>query len=135
MSFEVLNFFLQTTIEFYSNWVDITENLWRCRHFRNAYDKGWRKNLTRVFGDHYQCPWYLSVLAIWINMPKPDYPFDLAEYLHGPKDDDVVEMKSDDEENGHNGDENDVEKQKVSSPLRPQQQQSSRQQQSRSMLV
>jgi hypothetical protein len=49
------------------------------RTFKNPFDKGWRKNLRRVFGE---LTWYQLLIPIIRDPPSdPDYPFDLGEYL------------------------------------------------------
>ena len=41
--------------------------------FRNPFDKGWRKNVKRVFGD---VPWYTILLPSDRLPLDPEYPFD-----------------------------------------------------------
>jgi hypothetical protein len=40
--------------------------------FKNPFDKGWRKNMMRVFGD---LPWYKAGLISVREPPTQAYPF------------------------------------------------------------
>ena len=55
----------QTTIEFYINMEERSDARQRGAVFRNPFDKGWRKNLVRVFGD----VGWLQALAISLRKP------------------------------------------------------------------
>ena len=55
----------QTTIEFYINMDESRHAKSQGDTFKNPFDKGWRKNLVRVFGDG---PWY-SYLMISLRSP------------------------------------------------------------------
>lgn len=68
----------QTTIEFYLNMEERSDAKLRNETFKNPYDKGWRKNLRRVFGD---VSWYSSLLPSFRLPPPPDYPM-LPESEH-----------------------------------------------------
>lgn len=58
----------QTTIEFYINIEEKHDAKQRGALFKNPFDKGWKKNLMRVFGD---VVWY-HALAISFRKPPPD---------------------------------------------------------------
>ncbi len=79
--------FVQTTIEFYIN-IEETRTAWQeGRLFKNPFDKGWRKNLRRVFGD---VPWYAALSMSFRTPPPPDHPFDLEEFLQPSHEDGSV---------------------------------------------
>lgn len=58
----------QTTIEFYINMEERSEARARGATYKNPFDKGWRKNVLRVFGD---VPWYAALLMS-VRRPVPD---------------------------------------------------------------
>ena len=55
----------QTTIEFYINMEERSEARAKGVVYKNPFDKGWRKNLLRVFGD---VAWYE---ALWMSLRPP----------------------------------------------------------------
>jgi len=61
----------QTTIEFYINMEERSEAKAAGLVFKNPFDKGWRKNLIRVFGD---APWYQSSLISLREPPPSPFP-------------------------------------------------------------
>lgn len=69
----------QTTIEVYENYEWKSDALEHGEVFKNPYDKGWRKNLRRIFGDH---SIMLSLLPSTRMPIEPDYPFEfvLSDY-------------------------------------------------------
>ncbi len=67
----------QTTLEFYINWEERREAKEQGYVFKNPFDKGWRKNLIRVFGD---CAWYHYMnMSVRDSVPC-DYPALPQEY-------------------------------------------------------
>jgi palmitoyltransferase len=58
----------QTTIEFYINMEERADAKEMGLVFKNPFDKGWRKNLKRVFGDG---SWYSVILLSLRNPPTP----------------------------------------------------------------
>jgi hypothetical protein len=58
----------QTTIEFYINMEERSDAKHRGHVFKNPFDKGWRKNLSRVFGN---VP-IMQALAISLRKPMPE---------------------------------------------------------------
>jgi palmitoyltransferase len=61
----------QTTIEFYINMEERADAKEQGLTFRNPFDKGWRKNLRRVFGSG---AWYSVILISLRGPPPPLYP-------------------------------------------------------------
>lgn len=77
-------FIFKTTIEFYINLEEGREARLNNKTFKNPYDKGWRRNLRRVFGD---VPLHKS-LALSLRLPpEPEYAFlptsDMIESAQG----------------------------------------------------
>jgi hypothetical protein len=70
----------QTTIEFYINYDEGREAKARGETYKNPFDKGWRKNLRRVFGD-VQC-WRAGLFSLR-PPPEPEYPL-LPPVAHVP---------------------------------------------------
>ncbi len=62
----------QTTLEFYINMDERSDAKSRGEVYKNPYDRGWRKNLLRVFGD---VPWYKAILMSYRLPIEPEYPF------------------------------------------------------------
>lgn len=62
----------QTTIEFYINMEERADAKDEGRVFTNPFDKGWRKNWRRVFGDG---AWWAAVLISLRKPPPPLYPY------------------------------------------------------------
>ena len=62
----------QTTIEFYINLEEKSDARDNNLAFKNPFDKGWRKNMMRVFGD---LPWYKAGLISVREPPTQAYPF------------------------------------------------------------
>ena len=63
---------IKTTIEFYINLEEGRDARLNNRTFKNPYDKGWRRNLRRVFGD---VPLHKALLLSYRLPPEPEYPF------------------------------------------------------------
>ena len=70
----------QTTIEFYINYDEGREAKQRGETYKNPFDKGWRKNLRRVFGD---VQWWRAGLFSLRPPPEPEYPL-LPPVAHVP---------------------------------------------------
>ena len=82
----IFNNFLKTTIEFYINLEEGREARLNNKTFKNPYDKGWRRNLRRVFGD---VPLHKALLLSLRLPPEPEYSFlptaDMIENLQVSK--------------------------------------------------
>lgn len=59
----------QTTIEFYINLEERSDARQRGAVFKNPFDKGWRKNLTRVFGN---ASHWTHALTMSLRAPPPE---------------------------------------------------------------
>ena len=60
----------QTTIEFYINLDEASHAKSQGEKYKNPFDKGWRRNLTRVFGDS---PWYTYLLIRLDPVQEDDF--------------------------------------------------------------
>ena len=64
----------QTTIEFYINMEERAEAKEQGRTYKNPFDKGWRKNLRRVFGGGGGSSACGLILLSARTPPPPEYP-------------------------------------------------------------
>lgn len=73
----------QTTIEFYINMDEGQQAKERGEKFKNPFDRGWRKNLIRVFGDG---PWYQYFFITVKKTSNPEFglypPEDALSMIH-----------------------------------------------------
>jgi hypothetical protein len=77
----------QSTVEYFSNALDASTAIEEGREWRNPFDRGWRRNLRRVFGR--RGPALLLLLPLeWSQCrrfvpPQPDYEVDFGYVCHG----------------------------------------------------
>ena len=74
----------QLTVEYFSNALEASSALEEGREWRNPFDKGWRRNLRRVFG--HRGPAMLLLPLAWFQwyVPRaPDYEDDVLVVLGG----------------------------------------------------
>ena len=67
----------QTTVEFYINMHEKRDALEKGKTYKNPFDKGWRKNLLRVFGDDgvdLLCLYFKLMSPMRATPPMADHP-------------------------------------------------------------
>lgn len=72
---QYIKYCYQTTIEFYINYENRSAAKSLGILYRNPFDEGWRKNLTRVFGQHIL---YSIFVPCSNTPPEPLYPLQLT---------------------------------------------------------